>query len=343
MLTPDELAAIPFFAALSPVALADVGRAAADIRLNAGEYAVYEGEPPALFVVLEGIIEVIKLVDGIERKIGTRLPGKIFGEVPLVFGTQFQAGFRAGEPTRVLKLEARPYYAVAASSPELARSMDEQARERIGGLPEDCGGAAQRWVILFGNRWDGGCLDLRRFLSATRSPSPGSRRTTQSLRPLARAAAGGERMPGAAAHRRRDAHPARAAGVRKPAWPSDRSALRGLRHGHHWRRTGGSRRRRLRSLGGLARHRGRAGGAGRSGGDLVADRELSRLSERDLRVRNWRAGRSARPSAWAQKFSWRGRSARIDPHARRIVFDNGDHSRAHRHHRVGRELADGWT
>lgn len=164
MLTPDELAAIPFFAALSPVALADVGRAAADIRLNAGEYAVYEGEPPALFVVLEGIIEVIKLVDGIERKIGTRLPGKIFGEVPLVFGTQFQAGFRAGEPTRVLKLEARPYYAVAASSPELARSMDEQARERIGGLQKIAAEPPSARVILFGNRWDGGCLDLRRFL-----------------------------------------------------------------------------------------------------------------------------------------------------------------------------------
>ena len=121
MLTPDELAAIPIFSTLSPVALADVARAAADIHLNAGEYAVYEGEPPALFVVLEGAIEVIKLVDGIERKIGVRMPGKLFGEIPLVFGTQFQASFRASEPTRVLKVEARPYYAVAASSPELAR------------------------------------------------------------------------------------------------------------------------------------------------------------------------------------------------------------------------------
>ena len=74
MLTPDELAAIPIFSTLSPVALADVARAAADIYLGAGEYAVYEGEPPALFVVLEGAIEVIKLVDGVERKLGMRLP-----------------------------------------------------------------------------------------------------------------------------------------------------------------------------------------------------------------------------------------------------------------------------
>src|SRR3984957_12961508 len=128
MLTPDELAAIPIFSSLSPAALADVARTAADMYLNVGEYAVYEDEPPALFVVIEGTIEVIKLVDGVERKLGRRLAGTLFGEIPLVFGTQFQAGFRASEPTRVLKLDASPYYHVAASSPELVRSMDALAR-----------------------------------------------------------------------------------------------------------------------------------------------------------------------------------------------------------------------
>jgi thioredoxin reductase (NADPH) len=164
MLTADELATLPIFSALSPVALADVARAAADIRLNAGEYAVYEGEPPALFVVIEGAIEVVKLVDGIERKIGMRLPGVLFGEVPLVFGTQFQAGFRASEPTRVVKLDARPYYDLAASSPELVRRMDDLARERIGGLQKLAAEPRNARVILLGNRWDSACLDLRRFL-----------------------------------------------------------------------------------------------------------------------------------------------------------------------------------
>ena len=164
MLTPDELAAIPIFSTLSPGALADAARAAADIHLNAGEYAVYEGEPPALFVVVEGAIEVVKLVDGIERKIGMRMPGKLFGEIPLVFGTQFQGSFRASEPTRVLKVDARPYYAIATSSPELARSMDEQARERIGGLQKIAAEPRNAQVMLLGNRWDSACLDLRRFL-----------------------------------------------------------------------------------------------------------------------------------------------------------------------------------
>ena len=164
MLTPDELAAIPIFYTLSPVALADVARGAADIHLNAREYAVYEGEPPALFVVLEGAIEVVKLVDGIERKLGMRLPGKIFGEIPLVFGAQFQAGFRATGPSRVLKVDARLYYDVAASSPELVRAMNELAHERIGGLQKLAAEPHTAQVVLLGNRWDSACLDLRRFL-----------------------------------------------------------------------------------------------------------------------------------------------------------------------------------
>ncbi len=164
MLTPDELAAIPIFSTLSAVALADVARAAADIYLGAGEYAVYEGEPPALFVVLEGAIEVIKLVDGGERKLGMRLPGTLFGEIPLVYGAQFQAGFRAGEASRVVKVDAALYYDIAASSPELVKRMDELARERIGGLQKLAAEPHKAHVVLLATRWGGACLDLRRFL-----------------------------------------------------------------------------------------------------------------------------------------------------------------------------------
>jgi thioredoxin reductase (NADPH) len=189
MLTPDELAWLPIFSTLSPAALADVARAAADIHLNAGEYAVYEGEPAALFVVLE--------VDGIERKIGVRSAGKLFGEVPLVFGTQFQAGFRASEPTRVLKLDARPHYAIAASSPELGRSMDEQARERIAGL-QKIAAEPRAQVILLGNRWDSACLEMRRFLERNQISSLAEAGRCQSGKLLGWAAAVRERFARAA-------------------------------------------------------------------------------------------------------------------------------------------------
>ena len=91
MVTPDEIAQVPLFASLSPGDRERLSRACADIRLAAGEYAVHEGEERALFVVLEGRIEVVKVVDGIERVLGERVPGAIFGEVPIALGTRSRA------------------------------------------------------------------------------------------------------------------------------------------------------------------------------------------------------------------------------------------------------------
>ena len=86
MVTPDEIAAISLFAALEAGDRERLSRTAADISLAAGEYAVNEGDERALFAVLEGKIEVVKRVDGIERVLGARGPGTIFGEVPITLG-----------------------------------------------------------------------------------------------------------------------------------------------------------------------------------------------------------------------------------------------------------------
>ena len=134
MITIEELGAIQLFDSLKPAELRELARTAADLRLVEGEFFVHEGDSPALFVVIEGRVELIKLLDGIERVIGARVPGKILGEVPLIYGTQFQAASRATEPSRVIRIDARFYYAAAAASPELARKVGDLARERIGGL-----------------------------------------------------------------------------------------------------------------------------------------------------------------------------------------------------------------
>ena len=54
MLTTEEIAEMPLFAALSPADRERLSRTSADISLAAGEYAVHEGDERALFVVLEG-------------------------------------------------------------------------------------------------------------------------------------------------------------------------------------------------------------------------------------------------------------------------------------------------
>src|SRR4051812_40272223 len=66
MVTTDEIAEVPLFADLSAPARERLSRTSADISLAAGEYAVHEGDERALFAVLDGRIEVVKLVDGIE-------------------------------------------------------------------------------------------------------------------------------------------------------------------------------------------------------------------------------------------------------------------------------------
>jgi thioredoxin reductase (NADPH) len=105
MLTIDEVAVLPLFSVLPAVNLERLARTSADIHLNPGEFAVHEGGEPALFAVLSGKIEVVKTVDGVERTLGWRIPGAIFGEVPIALGTPFPGGYRAAEASRVMRVD----------------------------------------------------------------------------------------------------------------------------------------------------------------------------------------------------------------------------------------------
>ena len=91
MLTVKEVAKIPLFSLLPAAELECLARTSADLQLAAGEFAVHEGGEGALFVVISGKIEVIKTFDGIERTLGWRVPGTIFGEVPITLSTPFPA------------------------------------------------------------------------------------------------------------------------------------------------------------------------------------------------------------------------------------------------------------
>src|SRR5213080_2345995 len=133
MVTADDVATISVFAALDPADRERLARAAADISLVPGEYAAYQGGARALFAVLDGRIEAVMLVDGIERVVGERHPGDIFGEVPIALGTVFPVGFRAAEPSRVMRIEPRDYHAVAAVAPEVAKEVGRLASHRMAG------------------------------------------------------------------------------------------------------------------------------------------------------------------------------------------------------------------
>ena len=165
MLTIEDVASVPLFAELPPVEIERLARTSADLHLAKGEFAVHEGGEGALFAVLGGKIEVIKTIDGVERTLGWRAPGAIFGEVPIALGTPFPGGYRAAEPSRVMRVDIQQYYAVASVCKDISQKLSALARERLGGLQNIASEPHKPRVTLVGHRFDTACGSLRRFLA----------------------------------------------------------------------------------------------------------------------------------------------------------------------------------
>ncbi|MGA8048567.1 MAG: FAD-dependent oxidoreductase [Burkholderiales bacterium] len=166
MLTIDDVRAVPLFSTLAEPELERLARTSADLHLAAGEYAAHEGgQERALFAVLSGKIEVVRVFDGVERRLGWRLPGIIFGELPIALGTPLYGSYRAAEPSRLMRVEIREYYAIAAASPEVSLKVAALARERIGGMQGIEAEVPKPRVTLVGHRWDDACGKLRQFLA----------------------------------------------------------------------------------------------------------------------------------------------------------------------------------
>ena len=167
VVTADEIAQVKVFAGLSDADRQRLSRVAADISLLPGEYAAQEGDERALFAVLEGRIDAVKTTDGVDRMVGERRPGDIFGEVPLTLGTVFPVGFRAAQQSRVLRIEPHDYHAVASVAPDVAQEVGRLAADRMGGSRGLQGIAAAPpppRAIVAGKRENAQCTLLRHFL-----------------------------------------------------------------------------------------------------------------------------------------------------------------------------------
>ena len=281
MVTAEEVAGIGIFAYLEGGELERLARAAADINLAPGEFAAQEGSERALFGVLEGRIEAVKTIDGIEKVVGERLPGNVFGEVPITLGSLFPVGFRAAEASRVLRLEPSDYHAVSAAAPNVGKAVGMLAAHRIGGPAGLQGLAAEPpapRAIVVGSRLEVDSAALRRFLD----------RNQISYLWLAPGDPGAEDDWGGPLPARDDQPAISVIGGKTVVRPPLRrvaellgltteAGARRVRRRRGRRRPRGSRRRGLRGLRGALHARRRARGARRPGRYLVAHRELPRL------------------------------------------------------------------
>jgi thioredoxin reductase (NADPH) len=167
MVTAEEVAGIEVFAMLGAERQEQLARASADVILAPREYAANEGDDRALFAVLDGRIEAVKTSDGVERIVGERLPGDVFGEVPIVLGAPFPVGFRAAERTRVLRINPAEYHLIAAVDPIVSKAIGALAQFRMTGERGLQGLASETpapRAMVVGRRSDPACAQLRHFL-----------------------------------------------------------------------------------------------------------------------------------------------------------------------------------
>jgi thioredoxin reductase (NADPH) len=129
-------------------ASSSASRASADLHLGAGQFAVSEGGDRAIRGS-RGRIEVVKVVDGVERRLGWRVPGNIFGEVPIALGTPFPGGYRAFEPSRHPRRRASIR---SCSRRRRSRNDWRAGTQSIGGL-QGIAAERRRRVLIVGHRW----------------------------------------------------------------------------------------------------------------------------------------------------------------------------------------------
>jgi thioredoxin reductase (NADPH) len=100
LITVDDLRSVPLFRDLPDHEATTVASRLADIHLRAGDWLLHEGEQPSFFLLMEGSLELFKIVHGIERRLDEYGPGVYFGEVPLLLGSPAIASLRARSRAR---------------------------------------------------------------------------------------------------------------------------------------------------------------------------------------------------------------------------------------------------
>ncbi len=167
VMTIEDVRRVKVLSDLEPADCERLAKLAADLSLGAGEYLSHEGGEAALFGVIEGRIEVVRVIDDEQRVIGQRRAGDILGEISVLMGMRQPATYRVAEPSRVLRIEPGDYHAFAAGAPELAQRVRELVEYRVGGpggLQALVSATAPHRAIVLGHRWDAACAQLRRFL-----------------------------------------------------------------------------------------------------------------------------------------------------------------------------------
>ncbi len=165
-----DLRDLPVFAGIDDAALSRAAAHAADVRVDAGQWLVREGEAAAFYVLLSGGYELMKRYGGGLRRLAVReTRGDYLGELPIVFGTTFFAGARARTPIRVARFDRQLFGLLVRESASLRIEIGRTIQERVEGL-EAAALSSLQLPIVIGRAQDPECHEIRDFLSRNQVP-----------------------------------------------------------------------------------------------------------------------------------------------------------------------------
>ncbi len=168
MITSAELHSIPLFASLPDEEAGALAARLADVHLRTGDWLVHEGEQPSFFMLVDGKLEVRKVVHGSERRINTYDAGEYFGELPLLLGAPALASLRALEPSRVARLDVTDFAELFSACEHFSSELTRTMTRRFTHLREIAAEPPPARVTIVGHQYDIACHQLRDFLVRNR-------------------------------------------------------------------------------------------------------------------------------------------------------------------------------
>jgi thioredoxin reductase (NADPH) len=168
MITAAELLQIPVFAGMGEFECKRFAQKAADIRVEAGDWVIREGEDPRFFVVLEGLLQAVKDIVGQRRDLDQVKAGDFFGEIPILLGTANLVSMQALTRCRLARFDRQQLQELIRVSASSSAAIFQTMTDRLSAVRQYAEDTPSSRVLLIGSQYDAECRAIRSFLSANR-------------------------------------------------------------------------------------------------------------------------------------------------------------------------------
>jgi thioredoxin reductase (NADPH) len=168
MISAAELRTVPLFSSLPDAEASALASRCADVRLREGDWLLQEGEQPSFFMLIDGEIEVRKVVHGVDRQVNVYRQGDYFGELPLLLGAPAVASLRALRPSRVAQLDPGDFSELFGACSTFSSELMQTMSQRFSRLRTLMTEAPPPKLTIVGHRYDIACHQLRDFLVRNR-------------------------------------------------------------------------------------------------------------------------------------------------------------------------------